>query len=81
MTDAVNWAVEHLSERQAVFSHADLLAGGALAGAGLGHGAGGGVCDRGAGAGWEASRGHRPGARQALGHGGGGGAGMGDRRD
>ena len=25
-TDAVNWAVEHLSERQAVFSHADLLA-------------------------------------------------------
>ena len=26
VTDAVNWAVEHLSERQAVFSHADLLA-------------------------------------------------------
>ena len=25
-TDAVRWAVEHLSERQAVFSHADLLA-------------------------------------------------------
>ena len=25
-TDAVNWAVAHLSERQAVFSHADLLA-------------------------------------------------------
>ena len=26
VTDAVNWAVEHLSEREAVFSHADLLA-------------------------------------------------------
>ena len=26
VTHAVNWAVEHLSERQAVFSHADLLA-------------------------------------------------------
>ena len=26
VTDAVNWAVAHLSERQAVFSHADLLA-------------------------------------------------------
>ena len=26
VTDAVNWAVEHLSERQSVFSHADLLA-------------------------------------------------------
>ena len=26
VTDAVNWAVERLSERQAVFSHADLLA-------------------------------------------------------
>ena len=26
VTDAVNWAVEHLSERQAVFSQADLLA-------------------------------------------------------
>ncbi len=26
VTDAVNWAVEHLSEREAVFSHANLLA-------------------------------------------------------
>ena len=26
VTDAVNWAVEHLGEREAVFSHADLLA-------------------------------------------------------
>ena len=26
VTDAVNWAVEYLSEREAVFSHADLLA-------------------------------------------------------
>ncbi len=26
VTDAVDWAVEHPSERQAVFSHADLLA-------------------------------------------------------
>ena len=26
VTDAVDWAVEHLSERQAVFSHADVLA-------------------------------------------------------
>ena len=77
VTDAIDWAVEHLSERQAVFSHADLLA------AALSYEPGSATVtdsSRGPGARREAARRDRPGTRQALGDRGRGRAGMGDRR-
>ena len=74
--EAATWAVEHLSERQAVFGHGESSGRGTVPGAGRGHGGGGGAGRLGARRGGRTARsqGSRP--RQALDHGRGNGAGV-----
>ena len=79
-TDAVNWAVAHLSERQAVFSHADLLASALSWEPGSATVAETEAAIEVLETGRHTARRHRPGPRQTLGDAGRGRPGMGDRR-
>ena len=74
--EAASWAVAHVSEREAVFSHTDLLAAVLAREHGGGDGGGGGAGHCSARTGGRTSRCKGLGVRQALDHGRGDGAGV-----